>query len=74
MVHCTGSITQGQETFSPGNEAAGAGAAAKTKPCVSTSTPVPAAPAVEHKDNRAGFWYEPHVHLFQSLKHLVVGF
>ncbi|CAK6969334.1 AF4/FMR2 family member 2 [Scomber scombrus] len=53
--HGTGSITQGRETFSSGNEAPGAGAAAKTKPCVSNSTPVPAAPAVEHKENRGTF-------------------
>ncbi|KAM7389017.1 hypothetical protein PAMP_023017 [Pampus punctatissimus] len=51
----TGSITQGQETFSPGNEAPGVGAAAKTKPCGSNSTPVPAAPTVEHKETRAAF-------------------
>lgn len=56
MVHCLGSINQGPETFSPGNEAPGVGTAAKTKPCGSSSTPVPAAPTVEHKDTRAAFW------------------
>eukprot|EP00064_Thunnus_orientalis_P013025 superscaffoldBa00002067_g13062 len=53
--HGTGSITQGRETFSPGNDAPAAGAAAKTKPCGSNSTPVPAAPTVEHKDTRGAF-------------------
>ncbi|KAK5612050.1 hypothetical protein CRENBAI_002061 [Crenichthys baileyi] len=53
--HGTGSISQDPQRFSPGNEAAGVGTAAKTKPCGSNSTPVPAAPAVEHKDNRTNF-------------------
>ncbi|KAG7223603.1 hypothetical protein INR49_028496, partial [Caranx melampygus] len=53
--HGTGSINQGPETFSPGSEASGVGTAAKAKPCGSNSTPVPAAPAVEHKDTRGAF-------------------
>ncbi|TMS17595.1 AF4/FMR2 family member 2 [Larimichthys crocea] len=50
--HGKGSITQGQETFCPGSEAPGVGTAAKTKPCGSSTTTVPAAPTVEHKDTR----------------------
>lgn len=57
MVHCPGSVTQGPETFSQGTEAAGVGAAAKTKPCGSNSTAAPTAPTVEHKDTRGAFWY-----------------
>uniref|UniRef100_A0A3Q3QQU3 AF4/FMR2 C-terminal homology domain-containing protein n=2 Tax=Monopterus albus TaxID=43700 RepID=A0A3Q3QQU3_MONAL len=53
--HGTGSITQGPETFSPGSEAPGVGTTAKTKPCGSNSTPVPAAPTVEHKDTKGAF-------------------
>ncbi|XP_075999517.1 AF4/FMR2 family member 2 [Genypterus blacodes] len=53
--HDTGSITQSSETFSPGTEAAGVGVAAKTKACAASSTPVPPAPAVEHKDTRGAF-------------------
>ncbi|XP_034739232.1 AF4/FMR2 family member 2 isoform X2 [Etheostoma cragini] len=53
--HGTGTITQGPRTFSPRSEAPGVGAPAKTKPCGSSSTPVPAAPTVEHKDTRGAF-------------------
>ncbi|CAB1447475.1 unnamed protein product [Pleuronectes platessa] len=48
--HGTGSVNQG-----PGGEAPGVGTAAKAKPCGSISTPVPAAPTVEHKDTRGAF-------------------
>ncbi|GLD61870.1 AF4/FMR2 family member 2 isoform X2 [Lates japonicus] len=53
--HGTGTINQGPETFSPGSEAPTVGTATKAKPCGSNSTPVPAAPTVEHKDTRGAF-------------------
>lgn len=56
MFLCQGAIIQGLDNFSPGNEAPAAGTAAKTKPSGSNSTPVPAAPTVEHKDTRGALW------------------
>lgn len=57
LVQCfPGSVTQGPDTFSPRSESPAVGTAAKTKPCGSNSTPVPAAPTVEHKDTRGAFW------------------
>ncbi|XP_041845689.1 LOW QUALITY PROTEIN: AF4/FMR2 family member 3 [Melanotaenia boesemani] len=53
--HGAGSISQDPQTFSPGSEAPGVGTVAKTKPCGSNNTAVPAAPAVEHKDTRTTF-------------------
>ncbi|KAM8910049.1 AF4/FMR2 family member 2 [Spinachia spinachia] len=50
--HGSGAITQGAGTLSPRREAAGVGAAANTKPCVSSSNPLPAAQPLEHKDAR----------------------
>nr|XP_040030000.1 AF4/FMR2 family member 2 [Gasterosteus aculeatus aculeatus] len=50
--HGSGTTTQGPRTFSPRSEADGVGAAAKTKPCVSSSAPPPAAQPLEHKDAR----------------------
>ncbi|XP_054649035.1 AF4/FMR2 family member 2 [Dunckerocampus dactyliophorus] len=53
--HVAGSATKIQETFTQRSEAAGLGAAAKTKSCGSSSTALPTAPTVEHKDARATF-------------------
>ncbi|XP_049589795.1 AF4/FMR2 family member 2 isoform X4 [Syngnathus scovelli] len=53
--HDTGSVTQSQETISQRSEAAGVGAAAKTKPCDSNVPSLPTAPTVEHKDARGTF-------------------
>ncbi|CAG5993150.1 unnamed protein product [Menidia menidia] len=53
--HGAGSVSQDPQTFSPRSEAPGAGTAAKTKPCGSSSTSAPAVPVVEHKDTRATF-------------------
>lgn len=58
MFHCLGSVTQNQETFPQCSEAAGVGAAAKTKPCGSSGAALPTAPAAELKDARGTFWYE----------------
>ncbi|XP_077388040.1 AF4/FMR2 family member 2 isoform X2 [Festucalex cinctus] len=53
--HGTGSVTQSQETFSQRSEAAGVGAAAKSKPGGAGGAALPTAPAVEHKDARGTF-------------------
>ncbi|XP_057705418.1 AF4/FMR2 family member 2 isoform X1 [Corythoichthys intestinalis] len=53
--HGAGSVTRSQETFPQRSEAAGVGAAAKTKPLGSSGAALPAVPAVEHKDARGTF-------------------
>ncbi|XP_029969604.1 AF4/FMR2 family member 2 [Salarias fasciatus] len=53
--HGSGSLGRGPGTFSPGDGAPGAPAAAKTKAAASSGAPVPAAAAAEHKDTRAAF-------------------